>query len=220
MIVDYSPNFRPEKIGFSAASCLVLMSSWRRNGKRVDICPNFRLEKKVDFCLVSCTARAPSSPYSGERASLTTGSVTSFFTVTIMLLQFSHRHWELRIDVASEFGLMGGSVAECDRLVWFLGDDRSGTAGYCHSRCAVSRGYRRNVLKGTATVAMQYREDIAGRLRPISQARTRRLCSRGFGARPLASSSRTKLKKNRASRTPRASSRDWREHKYTRNIKN
>ena len=91
-------------------------------------------EKKIDFCLVSCAAsRAPSSPYSGERASLTTGSVTSFFTVTIMLLQFSHRHWELRIDVASEFGLMGGSVAECDRLVWFLGDDRSGTAGYCHS---------------------------------------------------------------------------------------
>ena len=100
----------------------------------VDYSPNFRLEKKIDFCLVSCAAsRAPSSPYSGERASLTTGSVTSFFTVTIMILPFSHRHWELRIDVASEFGLMGGSVAECDRLVWFLGDDRSGIAGYCHS---------------------------------------------------------------------------------------
>ena len=68
-----------------------LKANWR---KRVDICPNFWL-KKVDFCLVSCAAsRAPSSPHSGERASLTTGSVTSFFTVTIMLLQFSHRHWE------------------------------------------------------------------------------------------------------------------------------
>ena len=80
-----------------------------------------------------CCQQGPLKPLLGERASLTTGSVTSFFTVTIMLLQFSHRHGELRIDVASEFGLMGGSVAECDRLVWFLGDDRSGTAGYCHS---------------------------------------------------------------------------------------
>ena len=50
---------------------------------------------------------------------------------------------------------MGGSVAECDRLVWFLGDDRFGTAGYCHSCSAISRGYRRNVLKGTAPVAVQ-----------------------------------------------------------------
>ena len=30
----------------SAASCLVLMSSWRRNGERVDICPNFRKRKE------------------------------------------------------------------------------------------------------------------------------------------------------------------------------
>ena len=101
---------------------------------------------------------------------------------------------------------MGGSVAEYDRLVWFLGDDRSGTAGYCHSCSAISRGYRRNVLKGTApvavqanrskgtvTVAVRYREDAAGT---------------SGAAHPLASSSRTKLKKNRASRTPRASSRD------------
>ena len=70
---------------------------------------------------------------------------------------------------------MGGSVAEYDRLVWFLGDDRSGTAGYCHNCSAISRGYRRNVLKGTApvavqanrskgtvTVAVRYREDAAG----------------------------------------------------------
>ena len=70
---------------------------------------------------------------------------------------------------------MGGSVAECDHLVWFLGDDRFGTAGYCHSCSAISRGYRRNVLKGTApvavqanrskgtaTVAVRYREDAAG----------------------------------------------------------
>ena len=36
---------------------------------------------------------------------------------------------------------MGGSVAEYDRLVWFLGDDRSGTAGYCHSllQCNIER---------------------------------------------------------------------------------
>ena len=70
---------------------------------------------------------------------------------------------------------MGGLVAESDRLVWFLGDDRFGTAGYCHSCSAISRGYRRNVLKGTApvavqanrskgtaTVAVRYREDAAG----------------------------------------------------------
>ena len=113
---------------------------------------------------------------------------------------------------------MGGSVAEYDRLVWFFDDDRSGTAGYCHSCSAISRGYRRNVLKGTApvavqanrskgtvTVAVRYREDAAGT---------------SGAAHPLASSSRTKLKKIRASRTPRASSRDWREHTYTRNIKN
>ena len=36
---------------------------------------------------------------------------------------------------------MGGSVAESDRVVWFLGD---------------------SVPQGTATVAVQYREDIAG----------------------------------------------------------
>ena len=94
---------------------------------------------------------------------------------------------------------MGGSVAEFDRLVWFLGDDRSGTAGYCHSCSVISRGYRRNVLKGTATVAVRYREDAPERPGQLIPKKAQKL---------------------RASRTPRASSRDWREHKYTLNIKN
>ena len=98
-----------------------------------------------------------------------------FFTVTIMLLQIftsalGIKDWR-RVRVRA----YGGLSSECDRLVWFLGDDWFGTAGYCHSCSAISRGYRRNVLKGTATVAVQanrskgtatvavrYREEAAG----------------------------------------------------------
>ena len=47
--------------------------------------------KKNDFCLVSCTAwRAPREPLFRGARSLTSGSFTSFFTVTIMLLHFSY----------------------------------------------------------------------------------------------------------------------------------
>ena len=72
----------------SAASCLVLMSFWRRNGKR-DICSNFRLEKKY-FVSSSYAARTPLEPSFQGARSLTSGSFTSFFTVTIMLLHFSY----------------------------------------------------------------------------------------------------------------------------------
>ena len=107
---------------------------------------------------------------------------------------------------------MGGSVAEFDRLVWFLGDDRFGTAGYCHSCSAISRGYRRNVLKGTATVAVQ-----ANRLKGTATAAVR---YREDAPERPGQLIPKKAQKLRASRTPRASSRDWREHKYTLNIKN
>ena len=54
-----------------------LKVNWR---KRVDICPNFWLKKKRSIFVSSLVLPAgPSSPYSGERASRTTGSVTSFF---------------------------------------------------------------------------------------------------------------------------------------------
>ena len=63
----------------SAASCLVLMSSGGETGS-VDICPNFRLKKFILSRFLVLPA-GPSSPYSGERASRTTGSVTSFFSL-------------------------------------------------------------------------------------------------------------------------------------------
>ena len=95
---------------------------------------------------------------------------------------------------------MGGSVAECDHLVWFLGDDRFGTAGYCHSCSAISRGYRRNVLKGTAPVAGR-RTDR--RVLPQWQCDIERMPPERPGQLIP-----KKAQKLRASRTPRASSRD------------
>ena len=74
--------------------------------------------------------------------------VTSFFI----------RHWELRIDVAPELGLL--RELSCG-VRSFDGESGSLAMRYCHSGGAVSRGYRRNVPKGTATVAVQYREDTA-----------------------------------------------------------
>ena len=60
-----------------------------------------------------------------------------------MLLQIFTRHGELRLDVAFEFGLMGGSGRSAIVL--------SGSLAMIGS-----------VLQGTATVAVQYREDISG----------------------------------------------------------
>ena len=97
----------------------------------------------------------PPSPYSGERASRTTGSVTSFFHCNNHVTSNFHTARGIKAWRRVRVRAYGGLRSECDRLVWFLGDDRFGTAGYCHSCSAISRGYRRNVLKGTATVAVQ-----------------------------------------------------------------
>ena len=80
-------SMRAQKL--QAASCLVLMSSGGETGS-VDTCPNFRFEKNY-FVPFSCAARwTPLEPSFQGAHSLTSGSFTSFFTVTIMLLHFSY----------------------------------------------------------------------------------------------------------------------------------
>ena len=135
MIVDYSPNFSRE------LSCTDVLR--RRNGKRADICPNFRLEKKSIFVRLLCCQQAPQAltPVNARVGPL--ARLLLFFTVTIMLLQIFTRHGELKLDVAFEFGLMRGSGRSAIVL--------SGSLAMIGS-----------VLQGTATVAVQYREDIAG----------------------------------------------------------
>ena len=150
-----------------------------------------------------------------------------FFTVTIMLLQIFTRHGELRLDVAFEFGLMGGSGRSAIVLSgslamigsvlprWQCNIERISperTEGYCHSGSAISRGYRRTSRR----VLPQWRcRRTDRRVLPQWQCDIeRRLPERPGQLIPK------KAQKLRAGRTPRASSRDWREHTYTRNIKN
>ena len=102
--------------------------------------------------------------------------------------------------------------------------------GYCHSGRAISRGCRRNVPKGTATVAVQanrskgtatvavrYREDAAGKAGWYREGIARTsgetnfsgvhkysCAARGPSARPPASSSRTDAPKNFVQAGPRA----------------
>ena len=107
---------------------------------------------------------------------------------------------------------MGGSVRSAIVLSGSLAMIGSVLPRYCHSCSAISRGYRRNVLKGTAPVAVQANRSkgtvtVAVRYREDAPERPGQLIPK-------------KAQKLRASRTPRASSRDWREHKYTLNIQN
>ena len=63
-----------------------------------------------------------------------------------MLLHFSHGTGNYGLTSRPNSGSLGGSAAKFDRfdgVVWFLGDEIS------------------SVPKGTATVAVQYREDTA-----------------------------------------------------------
>ena len=136
MIVDYSPNFSRE------LSCTDVLR--RRNGKRADICPNFRLEKKTIFVPSLVLPAGPLQALTPVNARVgPLARLLLFFTVTIMLLQIFTRHGELRLDVAFEFGLMGGSGRSAIVL--------SGSLAMISS-----------VLQGSATVAVHYREDIAG----------------------------------------------------------
>ena len=187
--------------------------------------PNFRLEKKTIFVLSLVLPGGPPRALVPVSAQSDLGLVYFIFHCNDHVTSFFIRHWELRFDVALELGLLrelscgvrsfdgeSGSLAmrsvQYRRVLpqWQCRIERippERPEGYCHSDSAVSRGYRRNVP------------------RPISQACTRRLCSPRQGARPPASSSRTKLKNFRASRTPRASSRDFHaDTNILRNIKN
>ena len=89
--------------------------------------------------------------------------------------------------------------------------------GHCHSGSAISRGCRRNVPKGIATVAVRYREDAAGKAGWYREGIARTsgetnfsgvhkysCAARGPSARPPASSSRTDAPKNFVQAGPRA----------------
>ena len=112
-----------------------------------------------------------------------------------MLLHFSYGTGNKGSTSRSNSGLLGGSVAECDRL-----GEESG------SLAMRSVQYRRVLPQWRCSIERIPPRRLA---RPISQTCTRRLCSRGFGARLLASPSPIDAPKLRASRTPRASSRGF-----------
>ena len=116
-----------------------------------------------------------------------------------MLLHFSHGTGNYGLTSCPNSGSLGGSAAEFDRF-----DGESG------SLAMRSVQYRRVLPQSQCSIERIPPRRLA---RPISQACTRRLCSRGFGARPLASPSHSLLENSRAAEPSRASSRDSRVRK-------
>ena len=153
----------------------------------VDYSPNFRPEKSI-FVLSLVLPGGPPQALVPVGALSDHGLVYFIFHCNNHVTSFFTRHWELRFDVAPELGLLRGLSCGVRSF-----DEGSG------SLAMRSVQYRRVLPQWRCSIERIPPERLA---RPISQACTRRMCSRGFGARPLASPSPTDAPKNSCKQDP------------------
>ena len=153
----------------------------------VDYSPNFRPEKSIFVLSLVLPGGLPQALVPvGAQSDL--GLVYFIFHCNNHVTSFFIRHWELQFDVAPELGLL--RELSCGVRSF---DGESG------SLAMRSFQYRRVPPQWRCSIEMIPPERLA---RPISQACTRRMCSRGFGARPLASPSPTDAPKNSCKQDP------------------
>ena len=141
----------------------------------VDYSPNFRPEKSIFVLSLVLPGGLPQALVPvGAQSDL--GLVYFIFHCNNHVTSsFFVRHWELQFDVAPELGLL--RELSCGVRSF---DGESG------SLVMRSFQYRRVLPQWRCSIERIPPERLA---RPISQACPRRMCSRGFGARPLASPS-------------------------------
>ena len=150
--------------------------------------PNFRLEKKTIFVLSLVLPGGLPQALVPVGAQSDLGLVYFIFHCNNHVTSFFIRHWELQFDVAPELGLL--RELSCGVRSF---DQGSG------SLAMKSVQYRRVLPQWRCSIERIPPRRLA---RPISPACTRRLCSRGFGARPLASPSPTDAPKNSCKQDP------------------